>query len=56
MIGKNDQANPLLAVSDEDGYDPRLENESDGDVSVQEMLDLHGEDLEVSPYSYFFPR
>ena len=48
---KRDQANPFLAVSDEDGYDPRRENESDGNVSVQEMLDLHGEDLEVRSYS-----
>ena len=52
---KRDQANPFLAVSDEDGYDPRRENESDGNVSVQEMLDLHGEDLEVSSYYSMTP-
>ncbi|CAG5078202.1 Oidioi.mRNA.OKI2018_I69.PAR.g8927.t1.cds [Oikopleura dioica] len=40
------QSDDSFTISDEDGYDPRRENESDGNVSVQEMLDLHGEDLE----------
>ena len=40
--------NSSFLVSDEDGFEPNEHDLSGDDVSVQEMLDLHGEDLEVN--------
>lgn len=40
------QSDDSYTISDEDGFEPNEQDLSEDDVSVQEMLDLHGEDLE----------
>lgn len=40
------QSDDSFTISDEINYEPNEQDLSEDDVSVQEMLDLHGEDLE----------